>query len=83
MYGSHTSLREVQGSVLVVKDTKKRCLSHLGFNLITTVIIDMATAEFTMGCDVIIDIFAQNIESLRDKLIVIKVLDSESNWPEA
>ena len=49
----------------------------------TTVINNMATAEFTMGCDVIIDIFAQNIKSLRDKLIVIKVLDSESNWPEA
>ena len=48
----------------------------MGLNLITTVIIDMATAEFTMGCDVIIDIFAQNIKSLRDKLIVIKVLDS-------
>ena len=58
----------------------------MGFNLITTVIIDMATAEFTMGCDVIIDIFyifAQNIKSLSDNLIVIKVLDSESNWPKA
>ena len=42
-------------------------------NLCTTAINNMDTAKIHMGCDVMIDIFAQNIKSLID-ILKVKII---------
>ena len=81
LYKIHGHITYSITAVVQYYDNHKGLNSGLNFiqhkNPCTTSFTNMGTAEINMGCDVIINIFDQNIKSLIARIIIQIVLQIE------